>query len=80
MLTLAELKIDAAVWLVSGIHVEDFYLVFDYANAGRIKQLAKLNRGALRVVDEHSAYFTLPARNMAPDAIIAAAKSVLRPK
>jgi hypothetical protein len=30
------------------------------------------------VVDEHSAYFTLAARNLPPDAIIAAAKGVLR--
>jgi transcription-repair coupling factor (superfamily II helicase) len=80
MLALAELKIDAAVWLVSGIHLEDFYLVFEYAHPGRIKQLARMNQGQLRVVDDHSAYFTLPARNMPPDAIIAAAKSVLRPK
>jgi transcription-repair coupling factor (superfamily II helicase) len=79
MLALAELKLDAAVWQIAGIHVEDFYLVFEYTQASRIKQLAKLTQGALRVVDGRSAYYTLAARNMPPDAIIAAAKSVLRP-
>jgi transcription-repair coupling factor (superfamily II helicase) len=80
MLTLAELKIDAAVWQLASVHLENHYLVFDYLNRGRIGQLAKRHAGNLRVVDEQSAYYPLPERNMKPDAIIALAKSVLRPK
>jgi transcription-repair coupling factor (superfamily II helicase) len=79
LLSLAELKIDAAVWQVAGIRIEDIYMVFDYTQRRRMEQLAKLNKGALRVVDEHSAYYTLPSRTMPPDAIIELAKSVLRP-
>jgi transcription-repair coupling factor (superfamily II helicase) len=80
MLTLAELKIDAAVWQLASVHLENNYLVLDYLNRGRIGQLAKRHAGNLRIVDEQSAYYPLPERNMKPDAIIALAKSVLRPK
>jgi transcription-repair coupling factor (superfamily II helicase) len=79
LLALAELKIDAAVWQVAGIRIEDIYLVFDYTQRRRIEQLAKLNKGTLRVVDDESAYFTLPSRTMSPNALILLAKSVLRP-
>lgn len=80
MLVLAELKLDAAVWLIASIRIEDFYLVLDYTQRGRIQQLAKLNQGALRVVDEKSAYYTLPSRNMSPDSLLALVKSILRPR
>lgn len=79
MLTLAELKLDAALWLLAAIRLEDQYLVLDYTQRGRIQQLAKMNKGALRVVDDQSAYYTLPARDMSPDAILSLVKSVLRP-
>jgi transcription-repair coupling factor (superfamily II helicase) len=79
MLALAELKIDAAVWQLASVHLENQYLVFDYSHRGRIQQLAKRHPGKLRVVDEQSAYFPLPQRSMEPNAIIALAKSVLRP-
>lgn len=79
MLSLAELKIDAAVWQVASIHLEDHYLVFGYTSRPRIQQLAKRHPGQLRVVDEHSAYYPLPQRNLGADALIALAKSVLRP-
>ena len=79
MLALTELKMDAAVWQVTGVFVEDRFLVLKYANAGRIEQLAKLHKKSLRVVDEHSAYWPLPALNMNAAALLALAKKVLRP-
>jgi transcription-repair coupling factor (superfamily II helicase) len=79
MLRLTELKIDAAVWQVAALRIEDRYLVFDYTDRGRIDQLARLTQGKLRVVDEKNAYFTLPADATHPDRILAAARSVLRP-
>ncbi len=80
MLALAELKIDAAVWQIAAIHREENYLVFTYTHRPRIEQLAKMSRGKLRVVDERSAYLTLPKEVTDSDAIINTAKSVLRPQ
>ena len=80
MLELCELKIDAAVWQIASVHVENQYLVFKYTHRGRIEQLAKLNAGKLRVVDDQSAYLTLPKGAANSDWILSAAKSVLRPR
>ncbi len=79
MLRVTELKIEAAVWQVAALRMEDKYLVFEYTDRGRIEQLARLNRGKLRVVDEKNAYFTLPASATTPDQILEVARSVLRP-
>jgi transcription-repair coupling factor (superfamily II helicase) len=79
MVALTELRIDAAMWGVSSVRREQSYLVFSYTNRQRVEQLVKRNRGRLRVVDDHSAYLTLPQGVAAPDQIIDTAKSVLRP-
>jgi transcription-repair coupling factor (superfamily II helicase) len=78
MLSLAELKLEAAVWQINRIHQEDEYLVFTYTEATRIAQLSRRTGGKLRVVDEASAYLTMPQRVMPPDDIIRLSKSVLR--
>src|SRR5690606_7025024 len=70
MLRVSELKIEAAVWQVAAIRMEDKYLVFEYTDRARIEQLARLHRGKLRVVDEKNAYFTLPASATTPDQIL----------
>ncbi|NLX56446.1 MAG: transcription-repair coupling factor [Planctomycetaceae bacterium] len=79
LLELAELRIDAAIWQVSAIYVEDIYLVFRYENRARVEQLARLGGGRLRIVDKQHAY--LPAEQAVADAdqILHLAKSVLRP-
>jgi transcription-repair coupling factor (superfamily II helicase) len=78
MLTLARLKIDAAVWQVCGIHLEDRYLAFRFTHRTRIEQLAKLSGGLLRVADERTAYLTLKKGVTEPADVLRAAKSVLR--
>ena len=57
LLQVAELKIDAALWLVKSLQVEDDYLVMTYSNRQRIEHLAKLHEGRLRVVDGQKAYW-----------------------
>ena len=54
------LKIDAAVWQIRSIHIEDNYLVFGYADRSRAEQLVRQSK-MLRIVDEESIYLTLPA-------------------
>ena len=81
LLELAALRIDAAVWQISSVYIEDQYLVFIYADRGRIRQLSKLGRGRIRVVDERSAYVPLDKEVMkSADRILSLAKSVLRPE
>ena len=79
LLTLAGLRIEAAIWQIDTIRIEDDYLVFDYTDSARIRQLAKLRGSELRVVDQRSAYWRLDHREKQPDAILQVAESVLRP-
>jgi transcription-repair coupling factor (superfamily II helicase) len=79
MLRLTELKMDAALWQIAALRMEERYLVFDYTDRTRVEQLARAAKGKVRVVDEKNAYFTLPADAVHPDRILAVARSVLRP-
>ena len=79
ILELAELRLDAAVWQVTAIYVEDEYLVFRFANRPRIETLARSAQPPLRIVDHSSAYLPLEQELNDPNAILKLAKSVLRP-
>ena len=83
LLSLIDLKIDAAVWQIETVRLEDqdgtCYLVFEYTDRRRIKQLAADSDERLRVVDGRCAYAPLDCDPDDPDAVLAVAKSVLRP-
>ena len=59
MLSLAALKMAAAIWSIADIRIvpQDGrdYVTLTYVDLGRIKQLAKQHPGSLRIVDEHTA-------------------------
>jgi transcription-repair coupling factor (superfamily II helicase) len=78
LLELALLRIDAAIWQVSVIHIEEIYLVFRYENAARIAQLARLSGNRLRIVDGQNAYLTAGEAVNDAHRILELAKSVLR--
>ncbi len=78
MIALAELRIDAAIWQISSIFREGQYLVFRYANSARIEHLCRVSRMPLRVVDQASAYLTIPRAKGAEQDLLALAKSVLQ--
>ena len=64
---------------------EDRFLVFRYTDRKRIDLLARLSKGKLRVVDDRSAYLTVSSQSGGamtadPDALFAAARSVLQAK
>ncbi len=81
LLELAALRIDAAVWRISSVYIEDKYLVLIYADHGRIRQLSKQNGKRVRVVDQRSAYVPVDKEVMGnADRILSLAKSVLRPE
>ncbi len=77
---LAVVKLEAAVWQINSIFIDDKYLGFRYDNKLRIEQLAAAHRGRLRVVDDHSAYITLKSAENDPDRLLALVKSILQPK
>ncbi len=57
LMRVAELKIDAAIWFVRSLQVEDTFLVMTYSNRQRIEHLAKLHDRRLRIVDNQKAYW-----------------------
>ncbi len=78
LLALAEVRIAAHRWKIRSIHVEDPYVVFYYASARAIQQLAAASEGRLRVVDDHSAYLPLEKGVAQPGTIFGEVKSLLR--
>jgi transcription-repair coupling factor (superfamily II helicase) len=84
MLSLVELKIEAAIWQVASLRLDDQdglpYIVFDYTDESRIRQLARGCKGRLRIVDDRCAYLPLPAGIADADEILEQARSVLRSK
>ena len=77
LIELAALKLEATVWQIQSVFLEDKYLGFRYANRSRIDQLAKQRKGILRVVDEKNAYIQLKSTNIPPDKLLALLKSIL---
>ncbi len=63
LLQVAELKIDAALWFVRSLQIEDSFLVMTYSNRQRIEHLAKLHDRRLRIVDGQKAYWVTQPKN-----------------
>ncbi len=80
LLALAELRIDAHGWRIRSIHLENRYAVLSYTSGRRVRELASLRGGRLRVVDERSAYLPLPEGVAKPDQILTELKLLLQPK
>jgi transcription-repair coupling factor (superfamily II helicase) len=59
MLDIAELKMDATLWSIRSISIQDNYLCFAYTDARRITQLAEKHGNQLRVVDREQAFWPL---------------------
>ncbi|MDP6446065.1 MAG: transcription-repair coupling factor, partial [Pirellulaceae bacterium] len=78
MFELAELKMEAAVWQIGAIYTEAGFIVFRYADRGRIEQLASANRNKVRVVDSSSAYLPMPEDLTDATKILFLVKSVLQ--
>ncbi|MGE0759881.1 MAG: transcription-repair coupling factor [Pirellulaceae bacterium] len=79
LLQLVELRLDATIWQISAIHIEDRDLVFDYTDRRRVEQLSKRTQGRLKVVDDRRAYCRLKHDRPSAAMWLAAAKSVLQP-
>jgi transcription-repair coupling factor (superfamily II helicase) len=75
---LAELKLEAALWQIEGIFIEDKYLGFRFRDRARFEQLAARNPKILRIVDDHKAYVTLKSTNVDPTKLLSLVQAILR--
>ncbi len=66
LLDVAELRMDAALWSIRYIGIEDGYLAFTFTDARRIEQLARKHNGKLRIIDGQHAYWPLRASEAKP--------------
>ena len=79
LLQLAEIRLEAAIWQLTSISLEDRFLRIQYVDRQRIEQLSRNTNGALRIVDQKSAYMTIPAGMKSDHSLIDFVKSVLQP-
>ncbi len=81
LLTLAEMRIDAAIWQIEAIWVEEKkYLGMRFGDRGRIETLVKRHGSMLRIVDDRSVYATIPKRIDTDEELWSWVKSVLQPQ
>jgi transcription-repair coupling factor (superfamily II helicase) len=60
LLRLAELRMDATLWTVRSVDIQERFLRLQYSDGKRIAHLSKLHGGKLRIVEsEQSAYWPL---------------------
>lgn len=75
LLQVAELRIDATLWSIKTIGLEDEFMVFAFGDRRRIEQLARRHGDRLRVLDGDRAYWPLGER---PGDLLELARSILR--
>jgi len=80
LMAVAGLRIAAHGWQIDSVHMEDAYVVFTYVSAPRIRELAAISGGRLRVVDGRSAYLPLEERAPGAETIFREVKSLLQPE
>jgi transcription-repair coupling factor (superfamily II helicase) len=80
MLQLARLKLEAAIWQIESVFLEDTYLGFRFSNRQRFEMLANQKKGILRIVDDKTAYITLKSTKISPPKMLALVKSILQAK
>ena len=78
LFTLADIKLEATVWQIQTIYLQDQYLGFRFADKRRIQQLVDNNRGKLRIVDDETAFITLKSSPIDSDRLLALIKAILR--
>ena len=68
MLELAELRLDAAAWLIRSVSSDARFIVLNYTSRRRIEQLEKHSSIPIRIVDKRRAYIPTERFDMAADA------------
>ncbi len=78
LMSLSELKLEAAVWQITAISMEDKYLTFKFQDRARFTQLSKV-RPMIRIIDDETAMVTLKESKIHPTKMLALVKSLLQP-
>ena len=79
LLLLTGLKIDAMLWGIVSIYLEDQFVVLRGEAPVRLAQLAKTHKGRVRLVDERHCYLPLPQKVIPTAQLYRLIKSVLQP-
>ena len=58
---------DAALWSIRYVGIEDSYLSFVFTDSRRIEQLARKHNGKLRITDSQHAYWPLRVPTQTPN-------------
>jgi len=77
LLSLSEVKLEAATWQIASIYRQDKYLTFRYRDRSRMAQLNKL-RPMIRIIDDQTAMVTLKSTAIKPEKMLALVKSLLQ--
>jgi transcription-repair coupling factor (superfamily II helicase) len=78
LLSLSELKLEAAVYQILSISMENKYLTFKFQDRSRFSQLSKI-RPVIRIIDDQTAMVTLKEGKIHPTKMLALVKSLLQP-
>jgi len=78
LLTLSEVKLEAATWQVSSIYLQNKYLGFRFKDRSRMAQLSKV-RPMIRMIDDQTALVTLKSTKISPEKMLSLVKSLLQP-
>jgi transcription-repair coupling factor (superfamily II helicase) len=86
LLRLAELRLLATRWQITGIHLEEVLdkssgprdVVLSYRHPRKIQRLAEQSKGRLRVVDDSSAYYRLAPAETEPEQLYRRLKDLLQ--
>lgn len=78
LLELAEIRLEATIWQITAISLEDRFLRLLYMDRQRIEQLSRKTNGEVRIVDHKSAYMTIPQGVSSDKSMISFVKSVLQ--
>ena len=77
LLSLSEVKLEAATWQIVSIYRQEKYLGFRFRDRTRMAQLSK-QRPMIRIIDEQTALVTLKSTAIAPGKMLALVKSLLQ--
>ena len=78
LLEVAEIRLEATIWQITAISLEDRFLRLLYMDRQRIEQLSRKTNGEVRIVDHKSAYMTIPQGVSSDQSMISFVKSVLQ--
>ncbi len=78
LMRLSQLKLEAALWQVTAVYLQDKYLTFKFQDRRRFEQLAE-GRKVMRIIDDQTALVTLKSAKIEPDKMLSLVKSLLQP-